>query len=62
MCRTTVRAAIETYGDALNIAATGAIAKKGRTDEVRVISALNSHVFRPGILISRTINVPLHLL
>ena len=37
MTRTTVRKAPEEYGDALNIASTGAIAKKGRTDEVRVI-------------------------
>ena len=28
---------MRTYGDRLNIASTGAIAKKGRTDEVRVI-------------------------
>ena len=33
----TPREAMLTYGDRLNIASTGAIAKKGRTDEVRVI-------------------------
>ena len=33
----TFREAMRTYGDRLNISSTGAIAKKGRTDEVRVI-------------------------
>ena len=37
MTRTTIRKAMNRYGDALNIASAGAIGKKGRTDEVRVI-------------------------
>ena len=37
MTGTTVRKALEEYGDTLNIASTGAIDKKDRTDEVRVI-------------------------
>ena len=37
MCRTTVREAILEYGDDLEIAATGAIAKKSTSGEVRVI-------------------------
>ena len=37
MCRTTVRAAMIEYGEELEIAGTGAIAKKGKEGEVRVI-------------------------
>ena len=37
MSRLTLREALQEYGDDLSIAATGAIEKKGRTDEVRVI-------------------------
>ena len=37
MLTTAVGDALVKYGDSLNIASTGAIAKKGKTDEVRVI-------------------------
>mgnify|MGYP003330176764 CR=1 FL=1 len=37
MSRTTLREALEEYGDNLSIAATGAIEKKGKAGEVRVI-------------------------
>ena len=37
MCQTTLRAALAEYGTDLTLAATGAIEKKGKTDEVRVI-------------------------
>ena len=37
MKRTTLGAALEEYGDSLNVAAMGAIAKKSSTGEVRVI-------------------------
>ena len=37
MINMTVREAIAEWGDELNIASTAAIAKKGRTDEVKVL-------------------------
>ena len=40
-----LREAMQEYGDALSLAATGAIEKKGRTDEVRVIYDRSNGIF-----------------
>ena len=60
MTRMTVREAMETFGDTLNIASTGAISKKGRTDEVRVIfDGSHSVDLNPGIRVRDQVRFPI---
>ena len=59
MCRTTVRDAMTEYGEDLLIAATGAIAKKGKDDEVRVIFDGSHGVdTNPGIRVRDQVKYP----
>ena len=59
MCRTTVRKALEEYGDDLVIAATGAIAKKGKEGEVRVIyDGSHGVTTNPGIRVRDQVKYP----
>ena len=59
MTRCTLREAMTEYGPALNLAATGAIAKKGRTDEVRVIyDGSNGITLNPGIRVRDQVRFP----
>ena len=59
MLRTTVGVALAKYGDALNIASTGAIAKKGKTDEVRVIyDGSHGLDLNPGIRVRDQVRFP----
>ena len=59
MIDTTVRAAIIRYGDDLIIASAGAIAKKGRTDEVRVLFDGSHGVdLNPGIRVRDQVRYP----
>ena len=55
----TVRDAITEYGDTLNIASTAAIAKKGRTDEVRVLyDGTHGLDLNPGIRVRDQVRCP----
>ena len=59
MARTTLRAAMLEYKEALTLAATGAIEKKGRTDEVRVIYDGSNGIFlNPGIRVRDQVRFP----
>ena len=54
-----VRDAITEYGDTLNIASTAAIAKKGRTDEVRVLyDGTHGLDLNPGIRVRDQVRCP----
>ena len=58
MCRMTVKEALLEFGDDLNIASTGAIAKKGRT-EVRVIfDGTHGNELNPGIRVRDQVRFP----
>ena len=55
----TLREAIQEYGDAFTLAATGTIEKKGRTDEVRVIyDGPNGIYLNPGIRVCDQVRFP----
>ena len=59
MSRTTLREALKIYGADLMIAATGAIEKKGRTDEVRVIfDGSRGCLLNPGIRVRDQVRYP----
>ena len=59
MSRLTLREALQEYGDDLSIAATGAIEKKGRTDEVRVIfDGSHGVTLNPGIRVRDQVRYP----
>ena len=59
MTTMTLKQAMSEYGDALNIAATAAIEKKGRSDEVRVIyDGSNGIDLNPGIRVRDQIRYP----
>ena len=59
MVETTVGQALSRYGDSLNIASTGAIAKKGCTDEVRIIyDGSHGLDLNPGIRVRDQIRFP----
>ena len=59
MIDTTVRQAILEFGDTLNIASTAAIAKKGRTDEVRVLyDGTHGLDLNPGIRVRDQVRFP----
>ena len=59
MTTMTLREAMKEYGDSLNIAATAAIEKKGRTDEVRVLyDGTNGIDLNPGIRVRDQIRYP----
>ena len=59
MISMTLEQAIDTYGEDLLIAGTGAIAKKGRTDEVRVIFDGSHGIdLNPGIKVPDQVKFP----
>ena len=59
MTRMSLREAMVEYGEDLTIAATGAIEKKGRTDEVRVIyDGSHGITLNPGIRVRDQVRYP----
>ena len=59
MMQMSLRQALQEYGDNLTIAATGAIEKKGKTDEVRVIyDGSNRIPLNPGIKVRDQVRYP----
>ena len=59
MARTSLRLALQEYGPDLTLAATGAIEKKGRTDEVRVIfDGSHGMWLNPGIRVRDQVRYP----